>query len=287
MPQLAQQHQRQLDRKHERDQPSKRRRDMTRQPTGTAGEARRVKTERAGGREQHSPSQRDERHSHQRVRPGTREVRELGDRRQRDERRTRHDQHRQDDREQHLKREQAGGEQDADDHEERAEDTTGTRQQRAAEQHPDDPLQPVPYNGEREDRVGHGVRASDRLLHNPGVDDKHPRGSGASPDRARRMGRAGQAHHPVAERPDRERHREQRHPEISHVALQLAYMTPAGRVRQRNEMLDRGDRPVLEEPGDQRARERTEKPAGDRLDDAVKRRQPEKASRHDHPAGRR
>jgi hypothetical protein len=286
MPQLAQQHQRQLHGKHERDQPSKRRRDMTRQPAGAAGEARRVKTERPGGREQHRPPQRDERHSHQRVRPGARQMRELRDRRQRDKRRSRHDQHRQHNRQQHLKREQPRREQHTNDHQERPEHASGTRQQRSPEQHPDDPLQPIPYKRECEDRVGHRVRASDRLLHKPAVDDKHPRGGRASADRTRRVSRTCQPDHPVSERPNSERHREQRHPEVRHVALQLAYMTPAGRVRECHEMLDRGDRSVLEEPGDQRAGERTEKPVGDRLDDAVKRRQPEKASRDDRPAGR-
>ena len=61
--------------------------------------------------------------------------------------------HREHDRQQHLRREQPGGEHDADDHQERAEHAAGAAQQRAAEQHADDALQPV-----RDDRADRGSR---------------------------------------------------------------------------------------------------------------------------------
>ena len=138
--QLAEQHQRQLHRNCERDEPGERRRDMTRHATGAAGEARRVQAQRPGGGEQHGPAERDERDRHERVRPGTRQVRKLGDRRQRDQRRTGDDQQREQDRQQDLHGEQARGEQHADDHQERSEHAAGASEQRAAEQDADDPL---------------------------------------------------------------------------------------------------------------------------------------------------
>jgi hypothetical protein len=281
MAQLAEQHQRQLHRDHERDEPSKRSRDMTRQATSAARETRCVQAQRTGRREQHRPPERHERDHHEGVRPGPREVRELGDRRQRDQRWTSHDQQRQQHREQNLQREQARREQHSDDHQERSEHAARTRQQRAPEQDTDDPRKTVRDGREPQDRVGKSVRPGDYLRNDPAVSDEHSCGARTAPDRTRRMRRASEAQHPVAHRSDRERHRQQRRPEVNHVALQFPDVRPGRGVGQRDEMLDRGYRAVLEKTRDQRTGKRAEKPFGDPFDDAVKRRETEKPEGHD------
>jgi hypothetical protein len=243
--QLPQQHQREFHRQHERDQPSERRRDMTRQPTRATREARRIQAQRPSRREQHRPPDRDERYRQQTVRPPAREMRELRQRRERDQRWPRDDQHRQHDRHEHLQREQRRCEQHTDDHQERPEHTARPRQERSAEENPDDPAEPVTYLGEPEDRVCQRVRRRDNLGGEPPIDDEHERDPHTPTQSARGVRCPGEPEDPVPECPDRERDRQHHRGEIDHLSLKRAYVRPSGRVGQRYEMLDRRDAPVL------------------------------------------
>ena len=153
----------------------------------------------------------------------------------------------------------------------------------------DDPLQPIRDGREPEDRVRQGVRRGDRLLDDPAVGDQHDRRPTHSARRRRRVRRAGQTHHPVAQRADRQRDGQQRHrrdrscrPAAALTCLQLAGSGSATRCWIVATV------PCLSQPGTSAPASAPKNPLAIAFDDAVKRRQPEKRQRHERtPRARR